>query len=138
MDYDEQEEATWSEGESDWETDEDAGMAEAAEAAAEAAANGGGGAGGGHACSHSDQHHQHQHQPQAEGEQSGADPAYISLFLLKYVCPRQGCLGTLAPLAECVAAAAAAGGADEAVYECNMCGGRRTEAEFLAELEAAE
>jgi SET and MYND domain-containing protein len=60
----------------------------------------------------------------AEG---GADPAYIGIFLLKYVCPRQGCGGTLAPLP---------GAPDR--FECAMCGGQRSEAEFLAELESAE
>jgi SET and MYND domain-containing protein len=53
------------------------------------------------------------------------DPTYLHLFLLKYVCPRKGCTGgTLAPVAP--------GQAD--VLRCNACGGERTEAEFLAEL----
>lgn len=53
------------------------------------------------------------------------DPTYLHLFLLKYVCPRKGCTGgTLAPVAP--------GQAD--VLRCNACGGQRTEAEFLAEL----
>lgn len=111
-----QEEATWSD--SEWETDEDEGMEDAAAAgdaaAAVAAAQDGG------ACSHG------AHDPQQQAEQA-VDAGYINIFLLKYVCPRAGCYGTLAP---------AAPGAD--VLECNMCGGRRSEAEFLAELEAAE
>ena len=63
-------------------------------------------------------------QQQQEGE---VGAGYVNIFLLKYVCPRRACYGTLAPLAP---------GAD--VAECNMCGARRSEAEFLAELEAAE
>ncbi|GAB4815909.1 hypothetical protein N2152v2_002955 [Parachlorella kessleri] len=60
-----------------------------------------------------------------EGPQ--ADAAYISVFLLKYVCPRPECFGTLAPAQQ---------GSDTS--ECNMCGMRRTEAEFLAELQAGQ
>lgn len=53
------------------------------------------------------------------------DPTYLHLFLLKYVCPKRGCTGgTLAP--------AAPGQPD--VLRCNACGGERTEAEFMAEL----
>ncbi len=95
-------------------------MDEAAAAAGEAAAAGGGGA-----CGHG-AHEQQQQQGQVAAEQA-VDAGYINIFLLKYVCPRAGCYGTLAP---------AAPGAD--VLECNMCGGRRSEAEFLAELEAAD
>lgn len=116
-----QEEATWSEEGSEWETDEDAGMADAAGDHAAAPACGAGG-------------HAHDHHPQAAGDgaaeaapTSGVDAGYIHIFLLKYVCPQPGCYGTLAP---------AAPGAD--VYACNMCGAARTEAEFLAELEAAD
>lgn len=111
-----QEEATWSE--SEWETDEDAGMDEAAAAAGEAAAA----AGDSGACTHGGQQ-----QGQQAAAEHAVDAGYINIFLLKYVCPRAGCYGTLAP---------AAPGAD--VLECNMCGGRRSEAEFLAELEAAD
>lgn len=73
-------------------------------------------------------------QQQAAGQGEGqsepqADAAYINIFLLKFVCPREACRGTLAPLAP---------PAPADVLECNLCGGRRTEAEFLAELEAAE
>ncbi len=53
----------------------------------------------------------------------GVDPTYINLFLLKYVCPNPECGGTLAPEL----------GTDR--YECNMCGLRRSEADFLAELQ---
>lgn len=55
-----------------------------------------------------------------------ADAGYIHVFLFKYVCPREGCGGTLAPLP---------GQSD--VMQCNVCDKRRTEAEFLAELEAS-
>ncbi|KAI7843000.1 hypothetical protein COHA_003333 [Chlorella ohadii] len=116
-----QEEATWSE--SEWETDEDAGMDEAAAAGEEAAAAGGDGG----ACGHAAHEQQQQQQGQAAAAEQAVDAGYINIFLLKYVCPRAGCYGTLAP---------AAPGAD--VLECNMCGGRRSEAEFLAELEAAD
>ena len=61
---------------------------------------------------------------QIEGGQGTADPAYIHLFLLKYVCPREGCGGTMAPLF-----------LDSSALECNVCGGTRTEAEFLGEVE---
>ena len=81
-------------------------------------------AGDGGACAHAAQPQQQQGQGAAE---QAVDAGYINIFLLKYVCPRAGCYGTLAP---------AAPGAD--VLECNMCGGRRSEAEFLAELEAAD
>ena len=127
------------------------------------------GAGAGPRCSSHAHHHHHQQQEQQQqqggadstsaaaaaaaaaggGEQAApaegqADAAYINLFLLKYVCPREGCYGTLAPLAPALAphtagaAAAAAAAAADTLFECNMCGGRRSEAEFLAELEAAD
>ncbi|KAL4420349.1 hypothetical protein ABPG77_006156 [Micractinium sp. CCAP 211/92] len=128
------EEATWSEEESEWETDDDAGM-EDAEAA--------GGGAGGSACAHAhadgaqQQGQQGAAGPAAAGQegqqQQQADPAYINLFLLKYVCPREGCYGTLAPLP-----GQPAGRPGGPLFECNMCGGRRSEAEFLAELEAAD
>ena len=148
-----QEEATWSESEGEWATDdEDADMAEA-----------GGDDSAGPSCSSHTHHHHHQHEQQQQqgcgestaaaaaggGDQAApaegqADAAYINLFLLKYVCPREGCYGTLAPLAPApqaphsAGAAAAAAAAADTLYECNMCGGRRSEAEFLAELEAAD
>lgn len=92
-------------------------MADAA--APDGGAGGGGGAGG--------RHVEQQEQQAEQAEQQAVDAGYINIFLLKYVCPRPGCYGTLAPVAP---------GAD--ALECNMCGGRRTEAEFLAELEAAD
>lgn len=70
--------------------------------------------------------------PEQEGGAGGApgvDPGYIHVFLVKFVCPVEGCGGTMAPLPP-------PGPADH--HECNMCGRRRTEAEFLAELQADE
>ena len=62
-----------------------------------------------------------------EGADAGrADSGYIQVFLLKYVCPQPDCFGTMAP--------AAAGSSQ---HECSMCRHRRSEAEFLADLEAA-
>lgn len=49
--------------------------------------------------------------------------AYLQLFMLKYLCPQEHCFGTLC----------AVFGTD--CYECNVCGHKRTEAEFLADLE---
>jgi SET and MYND domain-containing protein len=56
-------------------------------------------------------------------QQEPLDPAYLSLFMLKYVCPREGCFGTMAALQ----------GSD--ACECSVCGALRSEAEFLAGLE---
>ncbi|KAK9845300.1 hypothetical protein WJX81_002808 [Elliptochloris bilobata] len=53
-----------------------------------------------------------------------ADPAYIQMFLLKYTCPQPECFGTVAPRP----------GGDP--LECSLCGFTRSEAAFLAELEA--
>lgn len=50
---------------------------------------------------------------------------YLQIFLLKYLCPSEGCFGTMAP---CL-------GSD--MHECSVCGRQRSEAQFLAELEAA-
>lgn len=55
-----------------------------------------------------------------------ADAGYVHVFLSKYVCPRGGCGGTAAPLPT-----------DPHTLQCNVCGGTRTEAEFLAALDAA-
>ena len=59
--------------------------------------------------------------------QDVADAGYIHVFLFKYVCPREGCGGTMAPVNQHQS--------DE--LQCNVCGKIRTEAEFLAELEAS-
>lgn len=56
-----------------------------------------------------------------------ADAGYIHVFLFKYVCPREGCGGTMAPMSRHQSDA----------LQCNVCGKMRTEAEFLAELEAS-
>lgn len=53
------------------------------------------------------------------------DPAYTQLFLLKYVCSHPECYGTLVPQSL---------GSD--VHVCNVCSKARTEAQFIAELEA--
>ena len=63
---------------------------------------------------------------EAEEGGEGADAGYIQVFLLKYVCPQADCFGTLVPTHP-----------GSTVQECNMCGCRRTEAQFLANLEAA-
>ena len=106
---------------------------EDAEAAGAAVSDG---AGHAHACAAGEQQQQGAAEPGAAGQQAAqqqADPAYITLFLLKYVCPRGGCYGTLAPLP-----GQPAGRPGGPLFECNMCGGQRSEAEFLAELEAAD
>lgn len=59
----------------------------------------------------------------AAGEEA-LEPTYLQLYLLKYMCPRRHCFGTMAPTA-----------ASSTVCECNVCGRRRSEAEFLAELD---
>jgi SET and MYND domain-containing protein len=61
----------------------------------------------------------------AEGGSSSEamDSTYLSLFLLKYVCPSEGCFGTMAALSGCDSC------------QCNVCGRLRTDAEFLASLE---
>jgi len=120
----------------DWETDsaadsmgsdsEAGGMvAEAAAAsssapgsAAAAAAAHGQGSGGAVTASSAPQ------QPGQE-EQEALDPTYLQLFLLKYICPKRRCFGHMAPTEP---------GSD--VCECNVCGSRRSEAQFLAELDS--
>lgn len=82
---------------------------------------------------HSPQHQQQQkpngtsssHQPQQQQQQEPLEAGYLSVFLLKYMCPRPGCYGTMA----------AVQGSD--VCECSVCGALRSEAEFLAELQGA-
>ncbi|KAK9833822.1 hypothetical protein WJX74_006946 [Apatococcus lobatus] len=59
-----------------------------------------------------------------ETSTDGIDSSYVQMFLLRYLCPLDACGGTLAPIA----------GTD--TQECNRCSHRRTNAEFLAELEA--
>ena len=55
-----------------------------------------------------------------------ADEAYIGMFLLKYVCPKEDCFGTMIPLE------------GRSSYKCNMCGLQRTEEEFMAAVEQDE
>jgi SET and MYND domain-containing protein len=66
----------------------------------------------------SNNHHQQQ-------QQQALEPAYLSLFLLKYMCPREGCFGTMAGVH----------GSSAGTCECCVCGTTRDEAEFMAELE---
>lgn len=55
-----------------------------------------------------------------------ADAGYIQVFLLKFVCPRDDCFGTMAPTAM-----------GSSLHECNMCGFKRSEEAFMADLESA-
>jgi hypothetical protein len=125
----EEDEEEGQEGASEWETDEDegdweeeeegqeaedTGMDEAADATAAAAAGAAGPAAAGDGVGKNKE------------QEDAMDPTYLHLFLLKYACGRRGCSGgTMAPLLPA---------SDAAVLVCNACGGRRTEAEFLAEL----
>lgn len=80
--------------------------------------------------------HQHEVQDDADEASMGTSPpthppdepphdsTYIQLYLLKYLCPQRKCFGTLAPMPDA-----------RDVYECNICGHQRTEAEFMAEVE---
>lgn len=70
--------------------------------------------------------HAQQQQQQVE-HPPAVDPAYISIFIQKFVCPEEDCGGTMAPIGP---------GAD--VSECNVCSRRRSEAEFLAVLETED
>lgn len=67
---------------------------------------------------------QQAHAPQ-QNQQEPLEPGYLSIFLLKYMCPKEGCFGTMA----------AVQGSSSGVCECSVCGKLRSEAEFLAELE---
>lgn len=63
---------------------------------------------------------------QHEGETQAAGPVdeqYLMVFLLKYVCPEEGCGGTLAPSSR------------SSDHECNVCGRWRSEAQFLQQLQ---
>lgn len=76
----------------------------------------------------------------AQGDEGPLDPGYLEVFLLKFMCPKDDCAGTLAPLA--LTAPAGAPGAvppplpppEAQLYECNYCGSRRSEAQFLQEI----
>ncbi|KAK9829128.1 hypothetical protein WJX72_004039 [[Myrmecia] bisecta] len=54
----------------------------------------------------------------------GITDAYLQLFCLKYICPQPDCCGTLAPTTT-----------TSSDMTCNRCGSKRSEAEFLAEVE---
>ena len=58
-------------------------------------------------------------------EDQAAEPSYVHVFLLKYVCTVEGCFGTFVPNESSA----------EKVMRCNMCGHTRCEAEFLRDLE---
>ena len=60
------------------------------------------------------------------GEEVEATEGYLTMFLLKYLCPDEtgDCGGTMVPVA------------GTEWYQCNVCDLRRTEADFLAEVKA--
>mmetsp|Transcript_2950 Transcript_2950/g.8310 ORF Transcript_2950/g.8310 Transcript_2950/m.8310 type:complete len:377 (+) Transcript_2950:228-1358(+) len=58
-----------------------------------------------------------------EDPEESVQDTYQYLFIMKHMCPQTDCFGTMAPE-----------GPGSSVYECNMCGHKRTEAEFMAEL----
>ena len=62
----------------------------------------------------------------AAGLEEGMTGTYIHIFLLKYVCTRPECFGTFVPV----------GQRADGLAVCNICGRERSEAQFLAELEA--
>lgn len=59
------------------------------------------------------------------GEEGPLEPQYLRLFLLKYLCPAPSCFGTMAPRTP-----------GDSTLQCAKCGGLRSDAEFIAELEA--
>jgi hypothetical protein len=64
--------------------------------------------------------------PSAEADEGPLDKTYLELFLLKYLCSRLGCLGTMAPTAP-----------GTGILECSVCGAQVGENDFLEGLEAA-
>ena len=60
----------------------------------------------------------------AEESEGTINEGYVSVFLLRHVCPDEDCLGTLAPDAQ-----------GSTTFVCNMCGQSRTYEVFLRELE---
>jgi SET and MYND domain-containing protein len=66
-----------------------------------------------------------QQQQHNQQQQEPMEPGYLSIFLLKFMCPKEGCFGTMA----------AVQGSSSGACECSVCGTLRSEAEFLAELE---
>lgn len=63
---------------------------------------------------------------EVEEAQEGSFPH--AMFFVKYLCPRESCGGTLAPLPPNE-------GVTSSVMECNVCGQLRSEEEFLKEIE---
>ena len=63
--------------------------------------------------------------PNVHDSRDALDPTYLQLFLLKYLCCEADCFGTF--ILEDVGSN---------VHVCNVCSRRRTEEEFLADLEA--
>ncbi len=61
---------------------------------------------------------------QDEGDQGPLDPTYLQLYLLKYVCPVPDCFGTLAAQAP-----------GSGMLQCSVCGGVRSENDFMSELD---
>lgn len=103
----------------DWETD--SGSGSDADASADAAASEG--------MEHDSPEAQPQtQQQQGQQQQEPLEAGYLSVFLLKYMCPKEGCYGTMA----------AVQGSQKGVCECSVCGALRSEAEFLAELEGQQ
>jgi hypothetical protein len=63
-------------------------------------------------------------EPTENDANEGVTGPYIQLFLLKYVCPRVACFGTLAPRL------------GERCSECNLCGKTRSDDDFMAAVQA--
>ena len=59
---------------------------------------------------------------------AAVDPSYIDVFVMKFVCPHEGCQGTMAPKIPGVPQSAQ-------VLECSVCGRFRTEEEFMKDIE---
>lgn len=66
-------------------------------------------------------------------DEAPLEEGYLDVFLFKFLCPQTfpngvACSGTMAPTAP-------SDSPESSVLECNVCGSKRTEAEFLRELE---
>jgi hypothetical protein len=64
---------------------------------------------------------------QLDGLEDGVDETFIQLFLLKYLCTQLECFGTYVPFLN----------STDELSQCNVCGHRRTEADFLRDLDEA-
>ncbi|GFH19763.1 SET domain-containing protein [Haematococcus lacustris] len=62
----------------------------------------------------------------SEAEGGPLEAIYLQLYLLKFVCPRPHCLGTMAPT-----------DVGSSLMACAVCGCQRSEQAFLADLDAA-